>query len=197
MKRIDADGHVANKFSDGVPGVSDATTVDASFLNATQEEICGVIEGAGLTVDQEGDDLAGPLPDNGQLLKAIKALIGVGGSPLAPDILNNQAVAQDLTGLVWDKTVVLSVFLDFDLRRKSATQHVKQQGRMHIFYDEVDDAWDFEIVSYSWDDAETVGVTFSIAVDGNNAQLQYVSTDLAGGTYVGKFRVTNITTIKV
>lgn len=50
----------------GVP----ATVVDADWANAVQEEICGVIEGAGLTLDKTSQS---------QLLAAIKLIISGGG----------------------------------------------------------------------------------------------------------------------
>lgn len=194
MKKIDADDHVGNRFSDGEAGVSDATTLDASYSNAIMDEVVNVIEGAGLTLDQAQNTLGGQ-PNNAQMLEAIKVLIGLGGNPLAPNLLNDQSVAQSLAGLSWDKTKTHSVFLYFDIMRKTATQRKKQQGLMQVYYDDFSDTWDFEIVNYSWDD-ET-GVEFSLDVDGNTAQLQYTTDDLSGGSYFGKFRVTNIITNKI
>ena len=54
-------------FTEGDPSESiPATVVTADWANAVQEEIVGVIEGAGLTLDKE---------DSGQLLEAITTLI--------------------------------------------------------------------------------------------------------------------------
>ena len=63
MHRIDADGHVANQFSDGdqvlgVPG----TKVDAAWLNALQEELVSVIAARGISLVKGS---------NGQLLDAL------------------------------------------------------------------------------------------------------------------------------
>jgi len=67
MHRIDGPGHASNLFTEGNPAVpTPATTVTADWLNALQEEVAGVIEGAGDTLDK---------PDNGQLLAAINTLI--------------------------------------------------------------------------------------------------------------------------
>lgn len=68
MHRIDGPGAtITNQFTEGDPGSSiPATVVTADWLNALQEEIAGVIEGAGDTLDK---------PDNGQLLAAIDTLI--------------------------------------------------------------------------------------------------------------------------
>lgn len=46
-----------NRFTDGPPG----TTVGAAILNAIQEEICDVIEGVGLTLYNESNDIYGQL----------------------------------------------------------------------------------------------------------------------------------------
>lgn len=67
MFRIDSAGATGdNKFVDGdeMVGVP-STVVTASWLNAVQEEICAVIEGASMVIDK---------PTGHQLLLAIKAL---------------------------------------------------------------------------------------------------------------------------
>lgn len=53
MHRIDADGHVANMFTDRNPATGQpGTYTDDDWLNAVQEEFCGGIEGAGLTLSK-------------------------------------------------------------------------------------------------------------------------------------------------
>ena len=50
MHRIDTQGHKQNRFSDGNPTDTTGetgTVIDAAWLNAVQEEICGVIEAFG------------------------------------------------------------------------------------------------------------------------------------------------------
>ncbi len=68
MHRIDhASATDDNKFTPGDPGEAiPATTVTADIMNAFQEEIASVIEGAEIALDKE---------DNGQLLAAVQALI--------------------------------------------------------------------------------------------------------------------------
>ena len=52
MKRTDGDSHLANQFQDGDAGAGvKGTQVDASWLNNVQEELCYVIEQAGITLD--------------------------------------------------------------------------------------------------------------------------------------------------
>lgn len=66
MKRIDAANHNANQFQDGDKSAGiKGTTVDASWLNAVQEEICSVVEAEGGALN------AG---DTSQLLAAIRKL---------------------------------------------------------------------------------------------------------------------------
>lgn len=67
MHRIDSDGNDNGQFREGNPQIGQGGTIlDASWLNAAQEEICAVIEGAGLELDKG---------DHTQLLTAIEARI--------------------------------------------------------------------------------------------------------------------------
>lgn len=73
MHRIDTTNAVSGEFSEGNPGLgAPATEVSADWLNAVQEEIAGVIEGASIALSK---------PNNGQLLAAIQALVGAGVPP--------------------------------------------------------------------------------------------------------------------
>lgn len=74
MKRIDAYGATLdNKFTSGNPvGGVPATRLSADFMNIIQEEIAGVVEAAGLTLDQGTSYESGH--DTTQLLEAIKSL---------------------------------------------------------------------------------------------------------------------------
>ena len=57
MHRIDADGHVANAFTDGDSGLGIlGTKVDADWLNAVQEEIANLLEGMGITLVKGTND---------------------------------------------------------------------------------------------------------------------------------------------
>lgn len=68
MHRTDAeDSTVDGKFSDGDPGTgAQATVLGSKWLNNTQEELCTVVETAGLTLNAAAND---------QLLLAIRRLI--------------------------------------------------------------------------------------------------------------------------
>lgn len=79
MHRIDVpSATVDNQFTEGSPaGGIPATTVAATWLNDLQENVCEVIEGAGITLVKG---------DSTQLLDAIQQLAGEGSLPL---ILNS------------------------------------------------------------------------------------------------------------
>ncbi len=83
MHRIDAPGHVAGQFSAGNPAAGQrATQIDADWLNALQENICRVIEAAGLDLEKG---------DHDQLLTAITALIAAAGfAPTTGQIFSGQ-----------------------------------------------------------------------------------------------------------
>jgi hypothetical protein len=67
MHRTDADGHVANLFSDGDPGVpTPGTLVEEAWLNAVQEELANYIESTGIALVKN---------TNTQLTSAIAATI--------------------------------------------------------------------------------------------------------------------------
>ncbi len=68
MHRIDdATATIDSQFTEGDPTAGTlATVVKADWLNSVQEEIAGVVEGAGLTLSK---------PDQGQLLEAISTMI--------------------------------------------------------------------------------------------------------------------------
>jgi hypothetical protein len=66
MHRVDGAGNVSGAFTEGTPGVQEATVVTDDWLNDLQENICMAIEGAGMTLTKG---------DATQLLLAIGALI--------------------------------------------------------------------------------------------------------------------------
>lgn len=95
MHRIDSSGSVAGLYSPGNPATGQrATLIDADHLNAIQEELCAVIEDAGLDLEKGTND---------QLLAAIQALIA-GASPGAGYVLETDATkfGSDANGY-WEK----------------------------------------------------------------------------------------------
>lgn len=99
MHRIDhSTAAPGNLFTEGDPlGATPATVVTADWLNALQEEIASVVEGAGLSLDK---------PDNTQLLDAINALIAGYTFTVADGSITTAKLAAvlDLSG----KTLTLS-----------------------------------------------------------------------------------------
>jgi len=68
MHRIDTTNSTAtNRFTDGPPG----TVVDDGWLNAVQEEIANVIEGAGAALNSDAADSGSDYSNANQLLAAI------------------------------------------------------------------------------------------------------------------------------
>lgn len=174
MKRTDAFGNVGNLFTDGNPPNTPATIVDDTWLNAVQEEISGAIEFAGLTLNS-GDDT--------QLRQAIQIIAG-GGIQTDFLIANNQS-AQNITGLIFDKTTIKAARVEFSIERKTTTQDVQEMGHFYVMHDSRDDTWRIAFGMTFFDNA---GVTFGINT--STGQVQYTSTDLTGSSYDGKMRYT-------
>ena len=90
MHRIDEYGHQDNRWvvgnsTTGVP----ATVMGAAWPNAVQEELCGLVEAAGITLEKG---------NHTQLLAAIQTLIGGAGRPLGALLPDDQEPAEnDLT----------------------------------------------------------------------------------------------------
>jgi hypothetical protein len=184
MKRTNADGNASNLFTDGNPGTGvPATVVDASWLNAVQEEIAKVIEGAGLALDG--------LSTGAQLVAAIQLLVQNGALWANLAIGNNQVAAANLAGLLFNKANEYGAEILYHLYRKTDTggSEVVQEGKLYARYKPVADAWDL-VDEPRFDDA---GVTFSITSAG---QIQYVSTNIAGTNHVGELRVTDVKKIR-
>lgn len=87
MKRIDTSTAVPDMFGVGKPGYRDgdplagipATALNAAAFNNLQEELCSVIEGAGIALDGA---------KRNQLLTAVKAIVS-GSGLYSPASVNN------------------------------------------------------------------------------------------------------------
>ncbi|MEJ1411084.1 MAG: hypothetical protein RPU60_12935 [Candidatus Sedimenticola sp. (ex Thyasira tokunagai)] len=110
MFEIDSPGHVANRFTEGDPLVPlPATQVSAEWLNAVQDELVSVIEGAGIVLDKE---------DPAQLLAAIGLLIG-GSLPSLADYLKRNATANLTVGYTTDVLTINGSSYTVDFKTKS------------------------------------------------------------------------------
>lgn len=183
MHRIDAPGFApGNLFTEGNPSLGiPATEVSDDWLNDVQEEIVNIITAQGITLVKGTQT---------QLRSAIELMINNGGAAFTNfSIANNQAVAANITGLLFDKTIYKAVQVPFDLFRKTDSSNVKESGTLFITHNPISDTWDISLSS-SFQDA---GVTFSVTSAG---QVQYVSTNIAGTSYVGTFRAAGILRFK-
>lgn len=178
MERVQGPGAtIDNKFTEGDPGLGvPATTVTANILNAIQEELSLFIEAQGITLVNNTYT---------QLQAAMAAYLGLGGEQLSQTIVNNQASAADVTGLLFDESVYKAFKADVYINRETATNQENEVGMLRGHWDEDASQWEI-IFESSFDDA---GVTFSITPGG---QVQYVSSNIIGGSYVGTAKITNI-----
>lgn len=194
MHKIDSDGAtIDNKFTEGsVPLAVPATVVSAAWLNAVQGELVTLIEALGLTLDTslaDGED---------QVLSAIQELFKRGGraAPVNQTIANNQASAADVTGFpLFLSTEVLGLEFLFRILRRTDSGYVIESGRVYITWDS--EASDWVLTKQSVHDDS--GVTFSVAATANpdEYKLQYTSDNMAGASYAGSLKITDVKTILV
>lgn len=180
MKRIDGPGATGlNQFTNGVPGVTQPTTVMDDWCNNVQEELATLIEAQGITLD--GNTYT-------QLATAITKMIqgSVGASASAFTIANNQSSPANVTGLSFNKATIKSVRIQYDIYRKNNTVNYNETGFIWLVYNALTDDWTISVQS-NLDDA---GVTFSVTTAG---QVQYVSTNISVTSYVGQLRWSNVT----
>ena len=183
MHKTDAPGAtITNEFTEGNPSLSiPATEVGSKWLNTVQRELVAVVEGAGLVLSDLDDD---------QLKEAIETMIGLGGAAVANfTIANNQSIAASVTGLLFNKVNFKGAQIPFDIQRQTASSNFKESGVIYVSHNSFTDAWDIAVDS-KFDDA---GVTFSITSAG---QVQYTSTNMAGGSYAGTLRVAGVLKFK-
>lgn len=193
MQRPDSPGHDNGNFTEGDPsqGVP-STVVSAKWLNAVNKELVNVIEGAGLTIVAEGVAETDQEFTTDQLLQAIQLLAGT--SSKSSDILNNQTVkvpfldSEGADAIVLDKSKVKSAIIDYEIYRKDAVEEIKAVGQVVIAYKPIADT--FEIIGGIENQNESEpehGVEFFFDLEsGDNYRLTYKSSDLSGGSYLGK-----------
>lgn len=181
---IAAPGATIGYFTEGDPVNSiPATVVSADWLNTVQEELVGLVLAAGLTPAK---------PNRTQVLSAIQTLIQNGGqtAALSMALANNQAAVADVTGFPQIDTTKVRAFEAFiTIMRRTDSGYAKQTGRLYGTYDTETLAWDLSVLSVH-DDA---GVTFSMTlVAGTTWKLRYQTDNLAGSSYAGTLKVTDI-----
>lgn len=184
MKRTTADANDNNRYTEGNPSLGiPATVVGAEEMNNIQEELCNLVEAAGLTLDANVET---------QVLEAIQILAGGGGdsgsSGQKNQTINNNASATDLTDLVFDKTKVKAFRILFDVHRQSSTTNADETGEIFGTFDPVANTWKVESDSKNGD----AGMVWSIDANG---QLKYASSNYGGVSYSGTARFHNIYTL--
>jgi hypothetical protein len=98
-------------------------------------------------------------------------------------IANNQSSAANVTSLLIDGVSTRSFILDYSIYRQTATalSGVAQVGQLRGVYNTQSSTW------FMSDDSsgQNSGVTFSILSSG---QIRYISTNIAGASYVGSMK---------
>lgn len=91
------------------------------------------------------------------------------------DINNNQAVAADVTGLLFDDAITRSAFITYHITRTTTgvgASELSETGTIKLVYEPTSAEWEFDRVSQG-----DAGVTLTCTVDG---QFQYTSTNMTG-----------------
>lgn len=103
-KQIDKHGSGKHGFTDGEASTqTPPTAIVAADMDAHQEEIANVVEGAGITLDPN---------DNTQLLAAITALIGASGTTISPASFGTDQSDWNPTGWATAATVRITTSAD-------------------------------------------------------------------------------------
>lgn len=105
-------------------------------------------------------------------------------------IENNKAVATTVTGLAFDTSTVRGAVIRYSIYRSSTTPtELSETGTMYLAYKSTANTWEVSQVCVG-----SSGVTFTITTAG---QVQYISTDIGSGSYVGKLKFNAIAFVQV
>lgn len=179
MHRIDAPGFASgNLFTEGNPALGvPATEISDDWANDVQEELCTVIENAGIVLAKGTQN---------QLYNAILGMIGLGGSQIKLDPLANITANQVITGLVFNKATFKAAIMIYDCHRQTDSSNEQEVGILFATHDSKDDLWRVSKLITALDDA---GLTFNITSAG---QMRVSTDDLVGTNYAAQIRVTGI-----
>lgn len=193
MHRTEQDGATLdNKYTEGNPNLAiPATVVGAPEMNSIQEELCSLVTSFGLTLLTTSTDTFD------QVQAAVKEAILRGGrlAPISFALANNQATFADVTGFPQvDRAVVGAFEFLYRILRRTDSGHVLETGRAFCTWNSETSAWIFSKVSVH-DDS---GVQFQMLnVSGTVFKLQYKTDNLAGASYSGEIRITDIKNIRL
>ena len=195
MQRPDSSGHVLGRFSEGNPGTgTPATVLSAKQMNMIVDELVNLVESAGLTVVADGVEEGDLEWDNTQVSQAVSKVAN--STSQKTDLLNNQTVKVPFGGaeseaITLDKTLVRSAEINYEIYRTDAVDEIKAIGKLVLTYKPKADT--FVILGGLEDrDGQDHGVEFFLenVLDGDLNPtdifaLNYKSSDLTGGSYVG------------
>ncbi len=108
----------------------------------------------------------------------IKELLDPLGEEKTQNLLNNQAVAIDLPGCIFNSSFVSQVIVEYLIQRiTTGTGGVEliTSGVLHLVYKPILNTW--AIVTVGTPGPSTSGITFTVTALG---QVQYTSTNIAG-----------------
>lgn len=188
MFKIDSNGAtVDNKFTEGdAPTSVPATVVSAAWLNSVQGELVNFVVQMGLALLTSTTDTAD------QVFKALQKFYLYGGQTdtLRKVLANNQASAADVTAFpIIDKAVVKSFEFLYDILRRTDSSHVNETGRCFVSWDSEVSAWKISPLSVG-DDSNTDFVM--TPTTGTLFKLQYTTDNIAGSSYAGNLRISDI-----
>ena len=179
MFRTDAEGNVSGRYYEGNPALGEpATVVSADAMNSLQEEICNVIEGAGITLVKAEED---------QLKAALNEIVSQGGAgnQVESNIINNLSTPGNVGGLQYSSTTYKTILVTLDAWRKTDSGEHNAIINVAMMYRPTAGTWFVKHQSQG----DSMGLDFSITSAG---QLQYTSDDMAGASYEGKFRISQV-----
>lgn len=101
-------------------------------------------------------------------------------------VANNISSASNVTGLLFSGAAIRSAHIRYESYRKTASGELAESGTLVILYNDIAADWDLAVLGVNGN----AGVTFTITSSG---QVQYVSTNLAGTSYVGTLKFSYIT----
>ncbi len=159
-----------------------ATEVSDDWLNDVQEELTTVIEGQGIALVKGLQT---------QLQSAILDMIGEGGTNIKLDPLLNNTADQNITGVVFDKTVYVGAQFNYACHRETDSSNVQESGIVAVNYDSKDDVWRLSELINGIDDS---GISFNVTSTG---QVRITTNNLTGTNYAAQLRVTGVSRFKI
>jgi len=118
---------------------------------------------------------------------ALYSASGSGGQ-LKQTLLNNQSSAVNVTGLVYSSVTIKAFHFKFDIERRTDSSSLNESGQARASFDNENSVWTLDWSS-SFDDALA-----PLEIDASSGQIKYTSSNLAGASYDGNIRVSDIKT---